>query len=129
MGTKANPETYDCYANAEPDEPIFTLRAKDAMAPHIVRSWAGARQSQIDAGIKPTSDMAQVVEARACAAAMEEWLQKRRRSEIETHEREAVRAATTDPRPPTPAPAPAAAVTQPAPAPATEPVAEPAKPA
>lgn len=33
MGTKNNPGKYDCYAKAEPDEPLFTLRGKDVSAP------------------------------------------------------------------------------------------------
>jgi len=120
MGTKNNPGKFGCYEDAAPDEPIFVLRAKDAMAPHVVRSWAGARQSQIEAGMRPTSDMEKVVEARQCAAQMELWLANQRRSEIETHERTALRAAAVDPRPPTPAPAPATAEPQPAPAPVAE---------
>lgn len=40
MGTKNNPGTFDCYANAKPDEPMFVLLARDKKAPEIVRAWA-----------------------------------------------------------------------------------------
>ena len=40
MGTKNNPGEFDCYENAEPDEPIFVLSARDPSAPLIVRQWA-----------------------------------------------------------------------------------------
>ena len=40
MGTKANPGKFNCYAKAADDEPIFVLRAKDALAPDVVRYWA-----------------------------------------------------------------------------------------
>ena len=40
MGTKNNPGEFDCYANAEPDEPMFVLLARDPAAPLIVRQWA-----------------------------------------------------------------------------------------
>lgn len=31
MGTKNNPGAFDCYANAEPDEPMFVLLARDLL--------------------------------------------------------------------------------------------------
>lgn len=43
MGTKNNPGSFDCYANAEPDEPMFTLLARDPLAPGLVRIWAALR--------------------------------------------------------------------------------------
>lgn len=39
MGTKNNPGIYDCYAKAGPDEPIFTFRANDPMAPDMIDEW------------------------------------------------------------------------------------------
>lgn len=33
MGTKNNPGAFDCYANAEPDEPMFVLLGRDKHAP------------------------------------------------------------------------------------------------
>jgi hypothetical protein len=67
MGTKNNPATYDCYAKAEPDEPMFVLLARDSAAPGLVREWAQRRRR---AG---TISMEQYTEAFGCAKAMEAW--------------------------------------------------------
>ena len=40
MGTKAHPGPFDCHAAAAADEPVFTLRANDPLAPEIVREWS-----------------------------------------------------------------------------------------
>ena len=37
MGTKNNPGVFDCYANAEPDEPMFVLLGRDKDAATLVR--------------------------------------------------------------------------------------------
>ena len=55
-----------CFEKAEPDEPIFVLRAKDKLAPVIVKIWA------ILAGTWGTPDE-KTSEARECAEAMEWW--------------------------------------------------------
>ena len=39
MSTKNNPGAFDCYAKAEPDEPMFVLLARDPLAPIIVAEW------------------------------------------------------------------------------------------
>ena len=78
MSTKINPGEFDCYANAEPDEPMFVLLARDASAPGHVRSWALCRANDINKGLKPESDMIQVQEAFQCAEAMDEWRRERR---------------------------------------------------
>jgi len=78
MGTKNNPGEYDCYANAEPDEPMFILLARDMAAPATVERWADARKRLIDRGLKPRSDMAMIREAEDCANAMREWRAKHR---------------------------------------------------
>lgn len=44
MGTKEEPGEYDCYAKLAPDEPHFTLRAKDPAAPYLVRMWSESRR-------------------------------------------------------------------------------------
>lgn len=62
MGTKNNPATNDCYSKALPDEPLFTLLARDPQAPALVRAWADARYSK---------DKDKAEEAYACALAME----------------------------------------------------------
>lgn len=66
MGTKSKPGNYDCYVNAEPDEPMFVLLARDDRAPALVEAWADASEKR---GTTP----AKVEEARACAAAMRAW--------------------------------------------------------
>lgn len=66
MGTKNNPGKYDCYEKADPDEPIFVLRAKDPRASELVREWADFAHSD---GVDPNK----VAEAEACADAMDEW--------------------------------------------------------
>ena len=66
MGTKNKPGSFDCYANADPDEPMFVLLARGRQAPTLVREWANRR-----AGLG--EDPAKVQEARTCADAMEVW--------------------------------------------------------
>jgi hypothetical protein len=58
-----------CLEKAAPDEPIFVLRAKDKLAPVVVKIWSllGATWG---VPYEKTS------EARDCAQAMEDW-QKR----------------------------------------------------
>lgn len=66
MGTKNNPGNFDCYANAEPDEPMFVLLARDRSAPELILRWADMREA---AG----EDPAKVQEARDCAAKCAAW--------------------------------------------------------
>src|SRR5689334_7475358 len=66
MGTKNNPGRYDCYANAEPDEPMFILLGRDARAPALVEEWAQLAELRGD-------DPEKVAEARQCARAMRDW--------------------------------------------------------
>lgn len=92
MGTKRNPGKYDCYAKAEPDEPMFTLLARDPMAAHLVRIWAGLRADNPVAtmrelteafvtrgAVRIDDDPAKVGEALRCAEAMAEWWMGSRR--------------------------------------------------
>ncbi len=44
MATKNNPSEYDCYANAEPDEPMFVLLGRDKHAPTLVWLWSTLRE-------------------------------------------------------------------------------------
>jgi hypothetical protein len=62
-----------CLNRAKPDEPIMVLRAHDASAPGLVRSWALQRTAAIHAGTKPASDLAVVDEAIQLADQMEAW--------------------------------------------------------
>lgn len=69
MGTKNNPGNFDCYANAEPDEPMFILLGRDKFAPSLVEHWADGREADGE-------DAEKVEEARQCADAMRKWLTK-----------------------------------------------------
>lgn len=66
MGTKNNPGRWDCYANADPDEPMFILLGRDRHAPRLVRAWADMRE-------KEGEDKAKVQEARDLADACDRW--------------------------------------------------------
>ena len=79
MGTKNNPGRYDCYANAEPDEPMFVLLGRDPHAAAAVRKWAADRQTLIRLGHKPETDIRLVWEARECADTMEQFRLERER--------------------------------------------------
>ena len=72
MATKNNPGKFDCYANAEDDEPMFVLLARDRTAPSVVRAWVERRLEEGRNGGKVTLED-KLAEARACADAMEKW--------------------------------------------------------
>ncbi len=74
MGTKANPGQYDCYDKAADDEPMFTLLARDPLAPILVDLWAQLRKEERGDGPK-------VVEAELCAKEMRHWKQKQEAGE------------------------------------------------
>ena len=69
MATKNNPGAFDCYSNAEPDEPMFVLLGRDRDAPALVEKWARTRELLGE-------DPAKVEEARQCAEDMRAWLAK-----------------------------------------------------
>ena len=73
MGTKNNPGRFDCYGNADADEPMFILLARDIDAPTIVEEWASMRAARVRIGEKPETDLLMVDEARECAKAMRAW--------------------------------------------------------
>lgn len=74
MGTKNDPGDFDCYANAEDDEPMFVLLARDPDAPFLVRTWATLRADRKMNSPEGYEGMdAKEEEARACATAMEAW--------------------------------------------------------
>lgn len=81
MGTKNNPGPHDCYANAEPDEPMFVLLARDEFAPMLVRDWVRRRQlrrmREARVTMTPAYDEKEL-EALSCARAMEQWKQENR---------------------------------------------------
>lgn len=93
MGTKNNPGKFDCYAAAHPDEPLFTLLARDPSAPHLIRLWACVRTGDIFGAVgefakltlsmqsrlinygspQHDRDCQKAQEANECADAMEAW--------------------------------------------------------
>jgi len=90
MATKNKPGAYDCYTNAEPDEPMFVLLARDELAPALVRIWAMVRdgapldmvESQLSiarsiAAAKPPMDQPKFEEAIACSHDMDRWQRTR----------------------------------------------------
>lgn len=94
MGTKNNPAPYDCYANAEPDEPLFILLARDERAAILVEAWAcmslgGWRAVWAIVCLfwallriayrREPSAVAKVTEARYCATQMRAWRESRER--------------------------------------------------
>ena len=74
MATKNNPSEYDCYQNAEPDEPIFVLVARDITAPDTIRDWCKHRVQEGKNG----ADDDQIQAALGCANLMEDWYMKNR---------------------------------------------------
>jgi len=72
MGTKNNPGEFDCYANAEPDEPMFILLARDPFAPLVVQYWAMLRRQ---AG---KTSPEKLNEAEQCAESMAKWYEENR---------------------------------------------------
>jgi hypothetical protein len=79
MGTKNNPGNYDCYASADPDEPMFVLLARDKHAPSLVKLWAIMRQADGE-------DVAKIAEAMSCAANMEEFARGLGKNPVENSE-------------------------------------------
>lgn len=67
MGTKLKPGLYDCLAKAEPDEPVFVLRAKDPTAAALVWMWAAVAE------IQGVHEPEKVREARQLMVDMTEW--------------------------------------------------------
>lgn len=74
MATKNNPGAYDCYAKAEPDEPMFVLLGRDPAAMWVVTIWIEIRK-------RMGSDRAQIEEATKCAIAMGEYAEARKSKE------------------------------------------------
>lgn len=88
MGTKNDPGAFDCYEHAEPDEPMFTLLARDVTAPATVEAWASYRETRLRATLEGDSDsvsgreviheLDQIAEARRCAEQMRAWREANR---------------------------------------------------
>jgi hypothetical protein len=73
MATKNNPGEFDCYTNALPDEPMFTLLARDKSAPALIRTWCTIRLAEMGSGLRSVEELPQIREAQACADAMDAW--------------------------------------------------------
>lgn len=91
MGTKNNPGEFDCYANAEDDEPMFILLARDPEAPALVRRWAKMREAHGE------PDVAMLTEAQECAEDMVLW-RKEREARKQREDVLAARAAAKEPK-------------------------------
>jgi len=63
----------DCYLRKLPDEPHFTLLARDPEFAAMVRKWAKRRERAVDCGLCPPEDRARVLSAREIAAQGVEW--------------------------------------------------------
>lgn len=75
MATKNNPGKFDCYANADPDEPMFVLLGRDKHAPTLVWLWSVLRELD-------SEDPAKIKEARECAVSMIEWAAAHQRKSV-----------------------------------------------
>lgn len=73
MGTKKNPGEFDCYENAEDDEPMFVLLARDRSAPDLVEAWANYHAAR-----DTEKDRRKVKEALQCAKEMRSWYAENR---------------------------------------------------
>ncbi len=72
MGTKQDPDKHDWYEIAESDEPMFTLLARDPLAPALVSHWAELRRMT-----KVPDDTEKQNEALLCAVDMDRWRNNR----------------------------------------------------
>jgi len=72
MSTKNNPGSFDCYAKAEPDEPMFILLARDPLAPILVDLWASMRE------VSGHVDFGKIDNATDVAEAMRQWRDRRK---------------------------------------------------
>lgn len=79
MGTKNNPGKFDCYAKAEPDEPMFILLGRDPAAAHTIRAWC---KNRIQYGQNSVTD-AKIIEALKCAEEMQQYAVEREKERNE----------------------------------------------
>ncbi len=92
MGTKLQPSSFDLYERAEPNEPSFTLLARDPLAPFLVSIWSSLRYGDTEAaGVKfdaminraagryiQEPDIGQASAAMDCMFAMFAWAEANR---------------------------------------------------
>lgn len=72
MGTKNNPGEFDCYAAAEPDEPMFILLGRDPTAPLVMTVWRAMKREMREQGTSQISDE-KLIEAKKLSILMEKW--------------------------------------------------------
>lgn len=77
MSTKTEPGAFDGMERAEPDEPVFTLRAHDDLAAGLVMEWVRMRRAAVMASNLPPEkeelELVQCREAEEVAWSMREW--------------------------------------------------------
>ena len=77
MSTKEEPGPFDGLERAEPDEPVFTLRAHDVLAAPLVHEWVSRRRQAIISGdLSPEKEELELIqcrEAEEIAFKMVEW--------------------------------------------------------
>lgn len=75
--TKLEPGAFDGFEKAEPNEPLFTLLARDPLAPALIHEWVDRRRKEIIASDIPAAkrkvELTQAMEAENIALAMIEW--------------------------------------------------------
>lgn len=71
MSTKNNPGAFRCYEAALPDEPFFTILARDPAGPATLRFWADARKQL--GKVDSPDDLDRIADARRDAGEMERW--------------------------------------------------------
>lgn len=77
MSTKTEPGPFDGLERAQPDEPVFTLRAHDVLAAPLVHEWVRRRREAIIKGdLSPEKEELELIqcrEAEEVAFAMVDW--------------------------------------------------------
>lgn len=88
VSTKEQPGAFDGMQRAEPDEPVFTLRAHDRLSTELVLEWANRRRELILASDMPDGkralELIQVRDAEEIAWAMQDWREGRKDDPAET---------------------------------------------
>ncbi len=72
MGTKNKPGEFDCYKNAEPDEPMFVLLGRDPTASMVVAFWRILKMEMVKQGTSKSSQE-KLEEAHVCSIALADW--------------------------------------------------------
>lgn len=74
MGTKSSPGKFDCYAAAEPDEPMFILLGRDLMAQYLVAAWTALRAGDLRGAVKLMLDAHEAMRVQVEDENHKEWL-------------------------------------------------------